>query len=132
MGSLNEMLASLDQVIGEIPVEMLPAMMTKLSAMQGALAAKMFADASVIRKGTGAAVFTENLLTVPQVAKRLAIPACRAYELARQGRLPVVRIGKYVRVDPRQLEAWIRQRGDASLDKQVSFKDTRSDGHDGR
>ena len=38
-----------------------------------------------------------------QVAARLNVPASRAYELARQGKLPAVRIGKYVRVSEKSL-----------------------------
>lgn len=45
----------------------------------------------------------ESLLTIPEVAQRLKISAYRAYELARQGRLPHQKIGKLVRVSLRQL-----------------------------
>jgi excisionase family DNA binding protein len=38
------------------------------------------------------------LLTIPEVAKQLNVPESYAYELARQGKLPTVKIGKYVRV----------------------------------
>jgi excisionase family DNA binding protein len=48
-----------------------------------------------------------KLLTVPQAAKLMAIPSGRAYELARQGKLPSVRIGKYVRVRQPDLRRWI-------------------------
>jgi excisionase family DNA binding protein len=40
----------------------------------------------------------EDLLTIPQVAKRLKVSDYRAYELARQGFLKSVRLGKSVRV----------------------------------
>ena len=40
----------------------------------------------------------EDLLDMAQVAKRLNIPECRAYDLARQGMISTVKIGKYVRV----------------------------------
>ncbi|MEO7859884.1 MAG: helix-turn-helix domain-containing protein [Nitrospirales bacterium] len=50
-----------------------------------------------------------TLLTLPQVAMRLAIPEGRAYELARQGTLPTVRVGKYVRVSMVELETWVGQ-----------------------
>jgi excisionase family DNA binding protein len=39
-------------------------------------------------------------LSMRQVAARLNIPVSRAYELARQGRLKAVKIGKYVRLSP--------------------------------
>jgi excisionase family DNA binding protein len=47
------------------------------------------------------------LLSLPEVAARLGLPKGRAYELARQGRLPTIRIGKYVRVEERELQGWI-------------------------
>jgi excisionase family DNA binding protein len=51
----------------------------------------------------------QGLLTIPEVACRLGLPKGRVYELARQGRLPTVRIGKYVRVDAGGLQEWITQ-----------------------
>lgn len=53
----------------------------------------------------------EKLLTMDRVAARLSISKQRVYELARSGILPVVRIGRQLRVDPRKLEEWIRQGG---------------------
>jgi len=66
----------------------------------------------------------DQLLTIPQVSERLALPVGRVYELARQGKLPVVRVGKYVRVHAVQLAKWIGDRRDQLVDKKVSFKDT--------
>jgi excisionase family DNA binding protein len=51
----------------------------------------------------------DRLLTIPQVAERLAIPPGHAYELARRDVLPVVRFGKYVRVSQANLTRWIAQ-----------------------
>ena len=61
----------------------------------------------------------DRLLTIPQVAKRLAISDGRAYELARQGKLPTVKVGKYVRVEPAALDAWIAQHRDGTLDARL-------------
>ena len=47
-----------------------------------------------------------HLLDMAEVAKKLNIPKCRAYELARQGKLTTVRIGKYVRMDPAVLSEY--------------------------
>jgi len=46
------------------------------------------------------------LLTMAEAAARLSIPQSRAYELARQRKLPTVRIGKYVRVSPKALDEY--------------------------
>ncbi len=60
---------------------------------------------------------TENdsrlLLRVPEVAAALGIARSLAYEMARDGRLPTVHIGKAVRVPRRQLEEWIEERARA-------------------
>lgn len=40
----------------------------------------------------------DGLLTMRQVAERLNVSESRAYELARQGKLAAVRIGKYFSV----------------------------------
>lgn len=47
------------------------------------------------------------LLRVPEVAATLGIARSLAYEMARDGRLPAIHIGKAVRVPRRRLEAWI-------------------------
>jgi excisionase family DNA binding protein len=53
------------------------------------------------------------LLRVPEVAATLGIARSLAYEMARDGRLPTVHIGKAVRVPRRRLEAWIEERARA-------------------
>ena len=59
------------------------------------------------------------LLTLPQVAKRLAITEGRAYELARQGKVPIVKVGKYVRVESAALDAWIAKHREGTLDTKL-------------
>jgi excisionase family DNA binding protein len=51
------------------------------------------------------------------VAERLAVPQTYAYELARQNRLPVIRLGKYVRVASEELEKWLSQQ--VSLERRI-------------
>jgi excisionase family DNA binding protein len=118
MGSLYEMLASLDQALEKIPVECLPAVMTKLAAMQSVLAARML-NGAVMQKDSGVVDDTHNLLNIPQVAERLAIPTGRAYELARQGKIPIVKVGKYVRVEPEALIAWIAEHRENKVDERL-------------
>jgi excisionase family DNA binding protein len=52
------------------------------------------------------------LLRIPEVARALGIARSLAYEMARDGRLPAIHIGKAVRVPRRQLEAWIAEKTD--------------------
>jgi excisionase family DNA binding protein len=51
----------------------------------------------------------DDLMDMVQVAKKLNIPPCRAYELARQGKIPTVKIGKYVRVTYTALKKYEEQ-----------------------
>lgn len=49
----------------------------------------------------------DKLLRVPEVADRLGVTPSRLYDLVRTGALPVVRIGRQLRVHPKQLEEWL-------------------------
>ena len=53
----------------------------------------------------------ELLLTIPEVAKRLKVSDYRAYELARQGSLKSVRLGKSVRVKPSAIDDYLSKHG---------------------
>jgi excisionase family DNA binding protein len=48
-----------------------------------------------------------KLMRMPEVAAVLDIPLSRAYELVRAGLLPVVRVGRQVRVDPALFRDWV-------------------------
>jgi excisionase family DNA binding protein len=54
------------------------------------------------------------LLRIPEAARALGIARSLAYEMARDGRLPVVRIGKAVRIPRRQLEQWIEDQAEVA------------------
>ena len=52
-----------------------------------------------------------ELMTVPEVAQVLRVPTARAYQLARDGLIPSVRVGRQVRVDRDALKEWARGGG---------------------
>lgn len=54
-----------------------------------------------------------KLQTAEWLEQNVGIPRERAYELARQGILPHVRLGRQVRFVPAQVEAWIADGGQA-------------------
>jgi excisionase family DNA binding protein len=56
-----------------------------------------------------------KLLRVSEVANLLDVTLPRAYEMARHGIIPVVRLGRQLRVDPDRLAEWIN-RGGTRLD----------------
>jgi excisionase family DNA binding protein len=56
---------------------------------------------------------SNRLLTVPEVASILSVPEHAVYRMAREGILPVIRLGRLVRFDPDGLRKWIEQGGKA-------------------
>jgi len=56
---------------------------------------------------------TSQLLTLEQTARVLTVTHSRAAELARQGVLPVVRLGRQIRVNPDDLNQFIANGGKA-------------------
>lgn len=54
-----------------------------------------------------------RLLTAAEAAQRLGVSRWRLYELAREEIVPVVRLGRSIRVDPGALERLIENGGTA-------------------
>jgi excisionase family DNA binding protein len=50
---------------------------------------------------------SDRLLDAGEVAEMLAVPKTWVLESARSGALPCVRLGRYVRFDRDDLEAWV-------------------------
>ncbi len=55
----------------------------------------------------------KRLLRVPEVARILDTTEGRIYEIARQGILPTVRLGRQIRIDREALEEFIKNGGQA-------------------
>ena len=55
----------------------------------------------------------KKLLRLPEVAEILDLKEDRVYALAREGILPVVHVGRQLRVDPDKLSEWIDNGGKA-------------------
>lgn len=53
--------------------------------------------------------FEPMLLTARQAAKALSVCEKTLWTLTQRGELPVVRVGRAVRYDPRDLESWIQR-----------------------
>jgi excisionase family DNA binding protein len=51
-----------------------------------------------------------RLLTIKTFTEALNVSVPMGYKLIRDGAIPVVRIGSSVRIDPRDLEAFIEER----------------------
>jgi len=50
---------------------------------------------------------SERLLTAEQIAERLGVPAKWPLAQARAGHIPHVKLGRYVRFDVADVEAWL-------------------------
>ena len=52
---------------------------------------------------------TDRLLDAQDVAERLGVPVSWVRESARTGAMPCVRLGRYVRFDLADVEAWLER-----------------------
>lgn len=50
-----------------------------------------------------------SYLTVNEVAQLLQVPKSWVYDRTRDGRIPCLKVGKYVRFDRVQIDAWLRE-----------------------
>ncbi len=80
--------------------------------------------------GAAAATTEERLLTLPEVAALLQVPEEHAREMGRRGKLPVMNVGRYVRVRFSTLREWIdsheRAVSSARLDRVLNSGHDRS------
>jgi excisionase family DNA binding protein len=98
-------------LVHELSLEICAALATKAAAVVATLSGRiLIASAAGGDQGAGN---DSPLLDIPTVAKLLRVPQSYAYELARRGELPTVKIGpKYVRVRADSLAAFIARRED--------------------
>jgi putative molybdopterin biosynthesis protein len=77
-------------------------------------------------------IVSERLLTAEQVAVLLQVRTARVYELAREGLIPTVRLGRQVRVSSSALENWIADGGQSLGNHCGTVKDQRTRSESGR
>jgi excisionase family DNA binding protein len=103
---LRDLLDALDRTIAATGPEGRPGLVVALAARLAGLGAGMTASPA-----TNHTMCEEDrLLTIPEVANRLGVPEEHARELGRRVELPTVRIGRYIRVRPEDLRAFIAKR----------------------
>ena len=114
-----DLIGKLDLELSKIAPAQCPGLLGELERLKALAWVRLTtpSDGSCERSQPG-----NQLLTIPQASERLALPVGRVYELARQGKLPVVRVGKYVRIQADQLARWIGDRRDLAVDKNTSLK----------
>ena len=84
----------------------------------------------------GREVTSERLLTVDEAAAFLRLSRDRAYALIRDGIIPAVRVGRLIRIVPRELRAFLDaggrgfertwRRGEAEIDTRQRRREDRS------
>jgi excisionase family DNA binding protein len=97
--------------VTEVARDAVAGLLAEVERLRAGLWARLF---DVQERG-GTSPRSTRLLTAPTVAEVLGVPVTYVYELARTGRLPAVRFGKYVRFSPEALQAW-QARHEAQLD----------------
>lgn len=102
-----QLIVLLEAAMARVEVTECPELLGELERLKAILWSRMVTGSCVAASSQPGA--DDVLLTIPQVAQRLAIPTGHAYDLARRDVLPVVRFGKYVRLSQASLIRWIGQ-----------------------
>ncbi len=105
-GPLGDVLDALDQAIAATDAGDRPGLVVALAARLARLGAGMVGLPSTPER----VCEEERLLTLPEVARRLGVPEEHARELGRRNELPTVQVGRYVRVRPEDLRAFVGKR----------------------
>jgi excisionase family DNA binding protein len=95
---------------GEAQPEDLPALLAELERLRGELWGRLVAASQAPAPDDAVA-----LLDVEQARQFLNVPRSYVYDLARQHKLPHVKVGKYLRFRLRELRMWLD-----GLDKSIS------------
>jgi excisionase family DNA binding protein len=92
------------QSVWDLPRHRVEALLGRAMIVQQALLARLLSRPEDREQRGGPRA--DALLTMHAVAEQLNVPLSFAYELARRGTIPTVRVGKkYVRVEPTALQA---------------------------
>jgi len=98
----------LGKLVDEARVEELPQLAGLLEAARVKLALRLVAPAA-------AKPDDDRLVDMDEVARVLGVPVAHARELGRRGELPVVHVGRYVRVRSGALVEWMALRENGRL-----------------
>lgn len=102
--TLAETMHALEAAVSSAPMAELPGLLGLIEKVKALGWGRMLA-------GQPTGHQEDELLTIPEVAKRLKLSPYRVYELSRQGVLKSIRLGKSVRVKPEDVAAYIAQQG---------------------
>ena len=94
----------------------------QLAALEGALVDRLLALQAQ------PAPAEDELLPMPAAARLLGIPESKAREMGRRGQLPVVAVGKYVRVSRRALAAFMQGGPGGPVDRGLGKMHSRGNG----
>jgi excisionase family DNA binding protein len=97
---------AITRLAAEADADTLPALVGVLAEAQALALARL-----TTRTSEHPALLDDRLLTMPEVADRLAVTEHQAREMGRRGELPTVTVGeRFVRVRASALDEWIRRR----------------------
>lgn len=117
--AINAIMSNPDR-IGELQPEMIPALILKLAAIQGALAAQ-FLQAISSGKPGDVTEDADRLITVEKAASLLSLTQNYLYSLISKKLFPAIHIdgGRYIRIRLADLREWISRNSNNTLDNGI-------------
>lgn len=101
-------MTDLEALVADCAPDRLPALVAQLAAAQAAAAARLM-------QAPAPPAEADRLVDMDEVARVLDVPVAHARELGRRGELPVVHVGRYVRVRFGALAEWMALRENGRL-----------------
>jgi excisionase family DNA binding protein len=92
------------------PLAHVPGLLARLASTQLQLAGLQAALLARLQTASPRRDADDRLLDMETVAQVLDVPIAHAREMGRRHELPIVRVGRYVKVRESSLQTWLRQR----------------------
>jgi len=103
--------------VGEVPPEEIPDLLGVLETLKARLWCRLNTSPDPVTQTSP--MDGERLITVEQAAELLAFTEQYVYDLIKKGGLPAIRHGKYIRIKLSDLQAWIDEHREISVDNNV-------------
>ncbi len=113
-----DLVAAFELVIADVHPKAIPALLGDLERLKTLLWIRLLTTPAV-NSPPETALVEDHLLTIPEAADLLSVPAGYVYGLARRGDFPTIKIGKYVRIRLADLREWVLQHQEKGLDRSL-------------
>jgi excisionase family DNA binding protein len=115
------------EALARVPREQIGPLLLQLASAQSVLAASLINEPEAPETSHRSPEF-DGLITVEEAARKLNLTEQYVYGLLKAGKIPPVKCGKYVRIRPCDLNAWIEKHTEKPIDNGLYVRYSRGHG----